>query len=1629
MANPCIEEHAPHLATRFKELVDSGMSDRDAAIKAALEDFEKLHGELNDFRKSIGLKKADYVNPDTFQKAKEITDAYNAKIQEVKTKIPIAKKEGSIADKEPDKDKPKTGKYEEKARKIAEKIKEAELPSWLKIDDANAKKSGVGADEIKKALADATIKMGQLLDKGVEFTDAVKEAVKGLVDLLGEDNREAIEKGFSEEFNTVAGKPQKIRSVYKNVIERSKLTKEQKQLLKDDPQALYTVLPNETAKQIALDIIEEMGVESAVAEASRKNSSLEPIERIMILGAAMDYYAGLAKQAAAKNNENGVQESADLELDANEKMQQVARTLGGLGTDFGRAINIFNEIYKLSNLALERKLKRTVDEINNLRNPQADADAKAVENIITDDTKVVRGIGQEMTESDLQKESDATKKIAALEKEVEDLRKEIKNLQNAQTGTKANPLKIQRTTNATEYDKRLKEFKSRQRTGISKDDLNDLTYFGLYHIENGLTNFADWVKVMAQKFVGFREYLQGIYQNVRQEAIDKGADKNLFDTDVEVESHLQELQQQSDARKLANKTKKVAVAKLKQVMDNNPGRARIQAPRIAAERIRKDAEKNLDLTTTKNEQTYLKKLVQVVQNKAKEYYKEKKETVKNVNDWLSFAIANGKADYAIWERTQEEVERQIDADANLTDEQKNEVKDFLSDYQDSIFDTLLTTGQKEEIIRQKLIEAGFGTEKTINGKVVKAVDWNKVIGSAKNIKEAKAAIVKSITDLGYTKEEATNEINSILTDFDNKVTDKKTKAINSYLNKGVINKAKNALGLNRKSKVQKLIDMNNKGILDDSRVKEVLAKDLGIISLTEDDLKKVRELSEKIDKATVPFIKKKYEEQLQYLFDSKSGNLTYLENREFVMNNRLTSLWNQIQNLTGYFRILSTYITTSIKTGSPVQMAKVFRKQWKDGVSDALTVLMGGHVSRGTAFSDLTRSTEGEARVRYLEQGKGRLLGLPDLYLRGFGKTIQINPVNAAYRKIKYIGRLMESADTIPSNVISGLTQYWQIKKQIELLNPELNSKQVEQKTYNTMYSMSIEAAREQAVKYLKESGVENPTKYEINRASHEIVERKRNELISKEFYDTVEKLKPTAKEKLIQEGNETPTDEEITDQVYLILGRDEPLDIVARGERQALRETGKKTTAGITAILLLPIDGFQKRLKQEMLGKHGQLGKSAVNVADASFNQLLPFANSIGRWIEMGLELTPYGVLKGLGYKGYGVFTKRSGNEKLSPVELSELGDDYILRGIQGTAQTLLAMYLMGILKGEGDDDEDKITGQFQGKNFPQQKIKQIGNPQRSLDIGGRKFPLDLLGAAAYPMMMYSDFLDRRSEENDRHGILYTTAAMYMVTAGQSAYGRVEQYGGILQAIWAGRDDKYLTSLGKLSGSYLGAQFIPFNRFQQELGELWNPKSTQSITFGENLLQQLSIVGGFQKDRPAFDYRGREYDKGDIWVGSPDGVVKMFTKSKTADEIDSELAKIDFGATDAFRETKDEENYKYTIENEDETRRFMTPDEYYDFRRETGNQFNEKLLLNFEIIKEIVINDKDGNYDESETLKVQREAYSSLLTKAKENALALIQAETGHIPDVILNKQEKKEETDNKSKQKKDQLKELVNQ
>ena len=199
-------------------------------------EYEEAHKKVNDYAndvvKKLGTKAGQAmtalqgerdIDTDSFTAVKKAAEEgtgkplnknQEKKIQELTTQNKELKKQTDdlekklveATDKALNGDKPKQdkGKFEKKARELSKKIMDSELPSWLKIDDPNASTKGMGAEDLKKLLSEATINMGKLLDKGVEFAEAVKEAVKDLVDKLGKDKRDEIEKGFTEHYKGIS---------------------------------------------------------------------------------------------------------------------------------------------------------------------------------------------------------------------------------------------------------------------------------------------------------------------------------------------------------------------------------------------------------------------------------------------------------------------------------------------------------------------------------------------------------------------------------------------------------------------------------------------------------------------------------------------------------------------------------------------------------------------------------------------------------------------------------------------------------------------------------------------------------------------------------------------------------------------------------------------------------------------------------------------------------------------------------------------------------------------------------------------------------------------------------------------------------------------------------------------------------------------------------------------------------------------------------------------------------------------------------------------------------------------------------------------------------------------------------
>jgi hypothetical protein len=198
---------AKKASDKFQKLTGLYLN-REIADVAVNQEFELLNKQQqklleNEYKDQSELEKdywSAYAKTDGFTKEIPVSEAKQAK----------ARRE-------------KVGKFEAKAQAIADKIMATELPDWFSISDKDVTTKGVDAESMKKALADAVVNMGKLLDRGVEFSEALKEAVKDLVNVKGEDNRESIEKGFEQYYKAqVPLEENPFESIPKTQVARDK---------------------------------------------------------------------------------------------------------------------------------------------------------------------------------------------------------------------------------------------------------------------------------------------------------------------------------------------------------------------------------------------------------------------------------------------------------------------------------------------------------------------------------------------------------------------------------------------------------------------------------------------------------------------------------------------------------------------------------------------------------------------------------------------------------------------------------------------------------------------------------------------------------------------------------------------------------------------------------------------------------------------------------------------------------------------------------------------------------------------------------------------------------------------------------------------------------------------------------------------------------------------------------------------------------------------------------------------------------------------------------------------------------------------------------------------------------------
>ena len=861
---------------------------------------------------------------------------------------------------------------------------------------------------------------------------------------------------------------------------------------------------------------------------------------------------------------------------------------------------------------------------------------------------------------------------------------------------------------------------------------------------------------------------------------------------------------------------------------------------------------------------------------------------------------------------------QIDNDTNLTEDEKTSLKSFLDNYKNSVFDILLTRGQKDKIIREKLLELGYA--KQVNGRVV--LDILPLIGSEKSLQKAIDKVISLVSkETGISEQDLQNLKDVILIRAKELVADKKLSELNKYLKtKERYREARLVGNKNRKTRVEKLMELYNAGGLRNKDVMRELSEDLGIVTFTEQEEKWLEEQFTKINDAKMGAEREILEEELQAFLETKSGEVFGKAFWDRMRSRMLSGPLTAVKNLSGIIDTAIMGIEKLLKTnkhllnplkwkqGVDLNIFKVLFKARNTTINTALDILVNGGVDMGTAFSETTMTKEGTPRVRYIEYDKKGLL--PDLYMKIGGFKFNVNLYNSLRNKEYVVGRFMSFVDTFNQIALGEMKSYSYLKNQYILNDPSLTERQASQKAYDDLYKVDIAKSKVDIALEFAERGIEldmskKSDVIRFNRRVYESVAQKRSD-------------------EVIQESSEF-----------------------------ANRYTYKQHDMGVFPVMATLMTYVKSVFPfiNAKLKKYGDKNPSTRWATDAVaasvdtfgetvFTTHMPFIQGVANILEKGLELyPPYGYSKALGY-GIGSMVSNFKKDKKSAEQLASKSGEMMIRASLGLLITSILMSMA-----DDDDDSEKALYGSGDEDFRKQAAIKTVRPQNTIVIMGRAINLDYLGSVGISLKVQAAFKDlkRYSEKYDKlsdEDKYYAQMAAMTQTLMMGSYTQ-----GIYDLLNRSTDATYAG--GKIAE--LGTRvLIPFTSASRQAYGMANPEAKRPVNFKEQLAKYSGLVAGWTLDRPAFDFLGDKYETGDLYSGSPDAFLKMlgamqYSRNNEVAKRILSTVKYDVG----FTKIKATDEKYYIFDAETGKQRAMTAEEEYHVNYETAKEFKE-LAIDF---------------------------------------------------------------------------------
>jgi hypothetical protein len=944
-----------------------------------------------------------------------------------------------------------------------------------------------------------------------------------------------------------------------------------------------------------------------------------------------------------------------------------------------------------------------------------------------------------------------------------------------------------------------------------------------------------------------------------------------------------------------------------------------------AERIMKDITNETKGYTSK-ETTLIQKVKNALITQYKESVKDKRvKPNRSESDLLSDAlgeamhIEGGKMFASI----QETIGKFIDG-TNWTPEEKQKAREFISDYQKSVYQSLVTAKVGGEIISNAVIKAGYLRRQTIDGKEKLFPDWKGLVTDVKaNRSDVVNVLRQTLIDQIGDKKFADDIINHIVDMYDMRVGKEQERFIASEIAKIA---AKNNVNTSKgkvTSKLKSLSNINNAlDGLDNPKFKQEFAEYFGLTKISDEELRHISMLLDRVREAPDGVLRNERAEVAAGVIDFYKSRANFT--LAMILSNMYSSvLSHPSTTFVNAYLLPRTAMIAATKSILNPAYGKVFMRAMKSGVFKSGVV--EGRLNAPDDFSLHTNIKYRPEEVIHevmptslevynkLKKGElGKAFG--NLFLGLSSKGLQYPFVPSTKNAItftKLLTRVQNATDALVQMGMGNMKAYEYFYK--EAIKEGKTKEDAMKQAWEKLFPMDYSEAKVLAEEEYFNRGI-TPSLIQVQTRANEIIKQQR----SKDVNNMIERIG------------------------LIAAMRDKPQTLL----------TGN---AGLFESSAWAIEAFSESALRKL--EKNKTGQAFFSIGKyTSF----PFVRTIGHLLDRGIDATGLGIARGGLRQLKNVYYFDNYSNLRHDVEKGKLTKDEAMfieafKAQRSFTDAFIGIASIGIIQSlisSFGDDEDG----FYGNNEKGGDIARKKGLRNVLRFQGHNIPMAYLGVLAPVGYIIGNISDNIRNAKGRQRVLIKNPKKLIEDyEGSLMQVPIDAMKSIAQSSFLPttstifRDDMKATAkIGRIIATDMVGAFGMPHRMINDLYQFADPKSKEAVDFADGLLKAmpyLDMLPYVDRSKPAFDYLGRQIYVGERPSMAISSIVDSFKRGSKNNAIDDffidnrmSVPDINKSATTWLTPTLDR-TYKGIIE-------LSTPDytQMYDIYRITGMFFGQTM-------------------------------------------------------------------------------------